>query len=126
MDFKRQNNSIKNLQKIANVLSLIEKNVLFAGTKHFKKLSKEFELRVGVNENILEIIKTNIINCQKLSDTVFVTMFDEMAIKKNLNYNIKDDVIDGYQDHGSFHGRVSQEAIHALVFMIAGLRKKIK
>lgn len=52
-------------------------------------------------------------------------MFDEMAIRKHLWYNSKLDKIIGYQDHG-LQGTTQQEATYALVFMVAGIRKKIK
>ncbi|CAK1591825.1 unnamed protein product [Parnassius mnemosyne] len=48
-----------------------------------------------------------------------------MSIKKNLFYNKKEDIIEGYQDH-ALQGRSPQMATHALVFMIGGIRKKLK
>lgn len=52
-------------------------------------------------------------------------MLDEMAIRKHLWYNSKQDKIVGYQDHG-LQGTTQPEATYALVFMVAGIRKKIK
>lgn len=52
-------------------------------------------------------------------------MFDEMSIKKHMFYNSKDDIIEGFQDHGT-QGRSPTVAGYALVFMIAGVRRKIK
>jgi len=52
-----------------------------------------------------------------------VLIFDEMAIKKGLEYNVKKDIIEGFQDLG--HGKRSPvPADHATVFMLRGLMKK--
>ncbi|XP_047518954.1 uncharacterized protein LOC125058853 [Pieris napi] len=52
-------------------------------------------------------------------------MFDEISLKKHFDYNPKEDVIDGYQDHGA-QGRSPNVASYALVFMVAGIRKTVK
>lgn len=50
-----------------------------------------------------------------------VLMFDEMSIKKSLEYNSKLDVVEGFQDLGPL-GRENTLATHALVFMTRGLK----
>lgn len=52
-------------------------------------------------------------------------MFDEMSLRKHLNNNMKYDVIDGFHDHGT-QGTSKQIAGYPLVFMICGIRKRIK
>jgi hypothetical protein len=52
-------------------------------------------------------------------------MFDEMSIRKNLNFNQNFGCIEGFEDLGS-HSRTSNVANHALVFMLRGLCKKWK
>jgi hypothetical protein len=52
-------------------------------------------------------------------------MFDEMSIREHLQFNQKIDCIDGFEDLGR-HGRTSNIANHALVFMLRGLRKRWK
>lgn len=63
--------------------------------------------------------------CQKLSDNNYILMFDEMSLNKSLNYNNKEDLIEGYQDHAA-QGRSALVASYALVFMISGIRKRVK
>lgn len=58
-------------------------------------------------------------------DNICTLVFDEMAIRKHLNYNSKTDCVDGFQDHGN-HGRTDQIACNALVFMLCGLRRRWK
>ena len=52
-------------------------------------------------------------------------MFDEMSIREHLHFNQKNDCIEGFEDLGR-HGRTSNIANHALVFMLRGLRKRWK
>ena len=59
------------------------------------------------------------------NENLCVLAFDEMSIRKHLNYNTRLDQIDGYQDH-AIQGRTSQIASHALTFMAIGLRKNWK
>lgn len=89
-----------------------------------KNILRKFSLKVGINEKIF----LNLHKYSKKQDPVnneYVLMFDEMSVKKHLLYNVKEDKIEGYQDHGN-HGRSPQEVTHALVFMVGGIRKKIK
>ncbi|CAH2101126.1 unnamed protein product [Euphydryas editha] len=59
------------------------------------------------------------------SEREFTLLWDEISIRKHLWYNPKEDVIEGFQNHAT-QGRSSQVASHALVFMIVGIRKKVK
>ncbi|CAH0731403.1 unnamed protein product, partial [Brenthis ino] len=56
---------------------------------------------------------------------VYILLFDEMSLKKHLHYNPKEDLIEDYQDHGC-QERSANIAAYALVFMIAGIKKKEK
>src|SRR5258705_7802741 len=49
-----------------------------------------------------------------------VLMLDEMSIKRGLEFDIQQDVVDGYEDMGSY-GRSDTVATHALVLMLRGL-----
>jgi Transposase protein. len=66
-------------------------------------------------------------NVQTLSDKdhVCYLMFDTMLIRARLHFNQKIDCIEGFEDLES-HGRTSNIANHAPVFMLHGLRKKWK
>lgn len=89
-----------------------------------KYLLNKFSLGVGINQQLFKVLK-KYMQRQHASDNEFILMFDEMSIKKNLWYNRREDIIEGFQDHAS-QGRSSQIASYVLVFMIAGIRKKIK
>jgi len=52
-------------------------------------------------------------------------MFDEMSIRGHLHFNQKIDFIEGFEYLGR-HGRTSNIANHALVFMLHGLLKRWK
>ena len=58
-------------------------------------------------------------------DNVCCLMFDEMSIRENLHFHQKFGCIDGFEDLES-HGRTSNIANHALVFMLHGLHKRWK
>lgn len=89
-----------------------------------KFLLSKFSLKVGVNKCIFSVLKRTA-ELQTASDNEYIIIFDEMSIKKNIMYNRKTDIIEGFQDHG-LQGRSPQIASHALVFMLAGIRKRIK
>ncbi|CAH2084792.1 unnamed protein product [Euphydryas editha] len=58
-------------------------------------------------------------------DKTCVILFDEIALKKRLIYNITTDKIDGYEDLGD--GKRSEKiADHALVIMLQGVHKSMK
>ncbi|KAK3925933.1 DNA transposase [Frankliniella fusca] len=48
-----------------------------------------------------------------------------MFIEENLQYNIRTDKIEGYEDFG-FHGRTHKTANHTLVFMVQGVEEELK
>ncbi|XP_052747040.1 uncharacterized protein LOC112046793 [Bicyclus anynana] len=89
-----------------------------------KCLLNRVYLPCGVNKKVMASLK-EISQGEEKKDNLWVLLFDEMSIRKNLIYNPKTDAIEGYQDHGS-QGRNQQMASHALVFMLVGLRKRWK
>lgn len=89
-----------------------------------KSLLNKFQMNVGINNQIFNVLKKTT-SQQTPSEREYILMFDEMSIKKNLYYNRKEDLIEGFQDHAE-QGRSSQVASYALVFMVAGLRKRVK
>lgn len=89
-----------------------------------KALLNRVPFAVGVNGSVLDVI-AEFTKSQTPSDMTYILMFDEMSIRKHFQYNQKDDLIDGYQDHGT-QGRSPNVASYALVFMIAGIRKNVK
>ncbi|CAG4934587.1 unnamed protein product [Colias eurytheme] len=81
-------------------------------------------MNAGPNKQILQILKKYSKSLLP-SEREFTLLWDEMSIRKHLWYNPKEDVIEGFQNHGT-QGRFSQVASHALVFMVVGIRKKVK
>ena len=58
-------------------------------------------------------------------DKKCVIIFDEMSIKRYLDYNTKDDIIYGFSDFGDL-GRSSTIATHVLSFSLRGLNRNWK
>lgn len=58
-------------------------------------------------------------------DRECVLLFDEMSIKKDLQYSPRYDLIEGFEDLGEL-GRKATPGSHVLVFVIRGLRAGYK
>ncbi|CAH2083834.1 unnamed protein product [Euphydryas editha] len=79
---------------------------------------------VRLNEPMFKTLR-KFVNTQKHCGNEYILMFDEMSMKKkNINYECKC-LAEGLQDH-STQGRSGLIASYALVFMIGGIRKKVK
>lgn len=102
---------------------LLRRMVCLPAPSTLKCLLNKFKMDVGLNQQIFAILKKKM--AQNESENEYVLMWDEMAIKKNLHYDAKQDLIHGYQDHAT-HGRYPAIASYALVFMIAGIIKMVK
>lgn len=76
-----------------------------------KALLNKIPFAVGITNPVLKVI-SEYIKGQQPSDNHFILMFDEMSLKKHLNYN-KKDYIEGFQDHGP-QGRSSNMASYAI------------
>lgn len=103
---------------------LLRRMICLPAPSTLKQLLNKFKLAVGPNKQIFNVLKKKTLNV-KPSDNEYVLMWDEMSIKKNINYNVKEDVIEGFQDHAA-QGRSPEVATYALVFMITGIRKTVK
>lgn len=112
--FKRSPTTYRLLRRMFNLPSI--------GT--LKSLLNKIPFHVGVNKAVFEVLKKHT-DDQKPSENLYTLMFDEMSIKKHLEYNKKKDEIEGFQDHG-IQGRSPLTAAYALVFMVAGVRKRVK
>jgi len=89
-----------------------------------KALLNRIPMKCGINSQIFKTVKEIAAN-RAAEENICILAFDEMSIRKNLSYNMKQDIIDGYQDHGN-QGRTMEPATHALLFMAIGIRKKWK
>lgn len=73
----------------------------------------------GVSEIVLNILRKKV-DQMKESDRRCVLLFDEMSCKKELEYNVKDDVIYGFKDLGE-SSRKSKVSSSVLFLMLRGL-----
>lgn len=89
-----------------------------------KPLLSKFKMNVGGHKIILTILK-NTTKHFVPSEREYILLWDEMSLRKNLWYNSKADLIEGFQDHAT-QGRSPQPASYALVFMVVGVRKHFK
>lgn len=83
-----------------------------------------YSLTPGINPKTLNMLKEK---CQSMKDgdEQCVLLFDEMAIKKELELRTTDDSVYGYVDFGEF-GKKNIIANKALVMMIRGIKKNWK
>lgn len=88
------------------------------------KLLNRIPLKCGINEHIFTTLK-KMSEKQSNEANICILSFDEMSIRRHLWYDQRSDTIQGFQDHGN-HGRNSEIATKALVFMLTGVRKKWK
>lgn len=119
----------------------VAKSLYFASPAAYKTLRKQGVILPGVStvQKKLNLIKveagfsTNIIQsmCSHIrqkyagkNNEMCVLLFDEMAIKKNLDYNKSLDLIEGFEDLGE--RRSVQYASEAMVFMATGIMNKWK
>lgn len=63
-----------------------------------KALLNKVPFAVGISQPVFKLL-AHYITTQQPSDNEFILMFDEMSLKKHLDYNLKEDIIEGYQDH---------------------------
>lgn len=103
---------------------LLRRMICLPAPTTLKVILKNCSMDVGINKPLFKIINKYLCNLQPV-DNEFVLMFDEMSLKKHLQYNPRDDLIEGFQDHG-VQGRSAQPVSYGLVFMVAGIRKRIK
>lgn len=80
---------------------------------------KVASLTSGVNSNFVKklILKSKTMSTE---EKYCVVCFDEFALQPKLEYNSKDDYVEGYEDLGEL-GRKEKKANTALVFLIRGL-----
>ena len=114
-------------------------SILFHSRKAYKILSRFFilpsirtlqhdlqkmDIKPGFSDSVLEALKVKV-NAMDCRDKNVVLVFDEMSIKEGLLYNVRRDIIEGFEDFGHI-GQTRYIANHAIVFMIRGLASKSK
>ncbi|XP_063896832.1 uncharacterized protein LOC126056415 [Helicoverpa armigera] len=103
---------------------LLRRMICLPAPSTLKSLLSKFKMNVGTHKTILTILK-NTTKHFVPSEREYILLWDEMSLRKNLWYNSKTDLIEGFQDHAT-QGRSPQPASYALVFMIVGVRKHFK
>lgn len=111
-------------KKSSSCYKLLRRLFCLPSVSSLKALLNKIPLVCGINKQVLETI-SQITEKRPTSENLCILAFDEMSIRKNLTYNSRLDLIDGYQDHAS-QGRTSEIASHALTFMAIGVRKHWK
>lgn len=84
-----------------------------------RKWSESLNMKTGINENILEVIKSATSGLTN-RDKDCILVWDEMAIKEHLDYNPNTDELEGITDLGEL-GRSVYRANEGLVFMVQGI-----
>ncbi|CAI6351142.1 unnamed protein product [Macrosiphum euphorbiae] len=77
------------------------------------------KFRPGFNSNLYQQIKMKV-SSMTYEETFCTLIFDEMKIKRFLEYSKVLDTVEGFEDLGTF-GRTSAMASQAMVFMIRGI-----
>jgi len=80
-------------------------------------------LSPGLNSLILRHLE-NIAPKMLMKDKVCILMWDEVSIQPKLTYDIRRDIIYGFEDWGN--NRTGKIVDHALVFMLRGLKSRWK
>lgn len=104
--------------------SLSNMGFITPGTTTIRYWYSKIPFSVGISEHIIKIIKEKYEDMKPLNRKC-VLCFDEMSIKYAYEYDLKNDIVAGFEDFGEL-GRVNKPAKHALVFMLCGLNKQWK
>lgn len=102
------------------------KNLLpMPSVRTLQTILQNIQMDPGVYPAVISYLKKE---GEKMSENnkLCVVMFDEIALKKRLIYNVTSDKVEGYVDFGKEEGRTGEVADHALVFMLQGIHKKFK
>jgi len=84
-----------------------------------QSLLNTVQFRTDINAHVFSVLKYSV-QARSDKDCVCSLMFDKMLIKEHLHFNQKIDCIEGILELVS-HGRTSNIANNALVFMLHGL-----
>ncbi|XP_039307028.1 uncharacterized protein LOC120358159 [Solenopsis invicta] len=79
---------------------------------------QKIPLAPGLNSLILRHLQ-NISKKMTIKDKVCILIWDEVSIQSNVMYDVRRDIIYGYEDWGN--NRTSKVADHAFLFMLRGL-----
>lgn len=98
----------------------------FPSVTTLRKCVSGIKMTTGFSETVLEAMKSIASKFTKPYDNKCIVSFDEMKLKPGVSFDIKQDVIVGFENYGSFVVSKPRLATHVLVFMVRGLCKKWK
>ena len=84
----------------------------------------KLDVKPGFNDIVLEILQKKVAAMPEERDKCCCLVFDEMALKSGLSYDLSRDSVYGFEDFGS--GATHSICNSALVFMVKGLSSKWK
>jgi hypothetical protein len=115
-----KNTAISMYYKSPSMYKFLRKNgVILPSVSIIKNWLKHFKCQPGYNQNFFR--KLNL-KGQTMTEKEkkCILMFDEMAIKQEIEYSVSKDLIEGFEDLGEF-GRKPVAAKQALVVLLRGL-----
>ena len=79
--------------------SLLERILRLPSSKTLSQTMVNLDIHPGISQHVLQVMK---MECESmaLGERICSIMFDEMAIRENLNYNSEHDYVEGYEDVG--------------------------
>ncbi|KAF7286869.1 hypothetical protein GWI33_003440 [Rhynchophorus ferrugineus] len=111
------------LKSSGKTYKLLSKIFAFPSKSTCLALLRQIPMRAGLNEQIFLSLKSAVQN-MSISGRSCIVMFDEMSLAPNLQYNIKEDCIDGLENTGSYKRAAIADYVN--VFMVKGLFRKWK
>ncbi|KAB0803623.1 hypothetical protein PPYR_00593 [Photinus pyralis] len=91
-------------------------NVILPGVSTIKKWMQVFDFNAGFSSEVFRNIRMAARQMNEMQK-ICILSFDEMSIKRNLDYNKSKDLIEGFQDFG-YLGRSNKLGDHVLVFYL--------
>lgn len=111
------------LKRSPKCYSLLRKFAALPSKTTVLDLLRKVPFKVGINPHLFSHINDNLSNG---IDRCCALLFDEIDIKANVQYDIGEDKILGFEDFGVDNNENKELAKKALVFMLVGLCKKWK
>ncbi|KAI4468052.1 thap domain-containing protein 9 [Holotrichia oblita] len=100
---------------LSNIFDLPTKGIL-------QRMLNKVDIKPGLNSAVLELFKAA--KLKTTLDKYCILMFDEISITPHLQYNAKEDMVEGFEDFG--YRSTTKIADHIQVFMLRGIRSKWK
>lgn len=103
---------------------LRQQGITLPGISTLQSYLNRIDILPGFSNDVFSRLKLKVQNWST-QERLCVLMFDEIAIKRNLEYSKKYGIVEGFQDLGDL-GRTNAYASEALVFMVSGLCNRWK